>query len=73
MSPASRLRIASLVLATVAALTPLAWKGGHVMADAECPTCCPQSGPKCVVCSTTCVVIDNAYDAGPDKCPVSQT
>lgn len=30
---------------------------------AECPTCCPQAGSKCVICGTKdCTSFDDAYE-----------
>lgn len=65
------------VVAGVAALlafSPLQLPGAPAaVAGAECTTCCPQEGPKCVVCSTKCETVDNAYDRGAGACPVTKT
>ena len=70
MAFASPLRAGVFALATLAAFSPVQVPLGSrpVAAAAECPTCCDQEGPKCVVCSATCVSVENAYDAGTGPC-----
>lgn len=62
------------LLAVLLAFSPLQLPGSRsVAAGAECTTCCAQGGPKCVVCGGSCVVVDNAYDAGPGQCVIADT
>jgi hypothetical protein len=74
MLSARRIRAAVLCLTALAAFTPLRIPLGSrpVAAGAECTTCCSQPGPKCVVCSSKCVVVDDAYDNGTGACPVNE-
>jgi hypothetical protein len=71
----TRVRILFLLLATVAAFTPFRVPAGGVDAEmgAMCTTCCSGGGMKCVVCSATCTVVDEAYDSGGGKCPKQTT
>lgn len=69
-----RIRAGLFFAATLAAFSPLQIPFGSrpAAAAAECTTCCSQAGPKCVVCSTKCVVVDDAYDNGTGACPINE-
>ncbi|HEX2209569.1 MAG TPA: hypothetical protein VHG93_17955 [Longimicrobium sp.] len=71
----SRIRAGLFALTTLAAFTPLQVPLGDrpVAAGAECTTCCSQPGTKCVVCSATCLAVENSYDAGGGACPINET
>lgn len=74
MPSSTRIRAVFWCVAALLALSPLQLPGSSsVTAGAECTSCCPEAGPKCVVCGGSCVVVSNAYDAGPSKCPINQT
>ncbi|HEX6040564.1 hypothetical protein [Longimicrobium sp.] len=64
-----------LAVAALAAFTPLRLPLVHSgeARGAECTTCCPLAGAKCIVCSTTCMVVEQAYDNGGGKCIVPQS
>jgi hypothetical protein len=73
MLSGNRLRAGLFFAATLAAFTPIASPlgSGSLSAGAECTTCCSQPGPKCVVCSAKCVVVEDAYDNGTGACPIN--
>jgi hypothetical protein len=75
MDSVIRIRMLAGMGATILAVTPIQMPLGSraVASSAECTTCCSAGGIKCVVCSASCVTVDNAYDAGGGKCPISQT
>jgi len=69
-----RVRFLFPLLAVLIAFTPLRPPvEGAFSVGAECTTCCPSTGSKCIVCTTDCVEVSNAYDNGPGKCPVPET
>lgn len=71
----SRIRAGLFALATLAAFSPLQVPlgDGPMTAAAECTTCCSSPGSKCVVCSSTCLSVENSYDNGTGPCPVNET
>ncbi len=69
---AKRIRTVMMLVAAAAAFTPLQIPFGDrpAIAGAECPTCCKQPGPKCVICLGPCIVYGNAYNPGDAGCTV---
>jgi hypothetical protein len=71
------IRAALLGAGVLAAFTPMAGsESAGLKAWAACPTCCPQSGPTCVICGTTdCFRIKDYYEGkvGPGACDLTQT
>ena len=67
-----RLRRPMLVLALIlgGSLAPARFSatGLPTEAQAECTTCCPDPGAKCVVCAANCTAINDAYDNGGGRC-----
>lgn len=61
------------VVAGVLAPWRVSGGGRAVEIAAECTTCCPEAGSKCVVCAEKCISEENHYDKGIGKCPVSGT
>lgn len=62
MKPVSwRTAAALAVAALVGILAPVSLSPSA--STAECPTCCPQAGSKCVICGTRdCASFDDSYE-----------
>lgn len=67
------LLVPMVIVAGVLAPWRISGGGFAVELTAECTTCCPETGSKCVVCAEKCVSEDNLYDKGIGKCPVNGT
>lgn len=56
--------------AVTAVLAPVRFSTADavVASTAECTTCCSKAGSLCVVCASSCVAVENAYDSGSGPC-----
>jgi hypothetical protein len=69
--PKLRGTIALSAMAAAALLAPVRFSTAEAVtpATAECTTCCSAASQLCVVCSKTCLTVQDSYDNGSGPCP----